>query len=282
VHVVRDAAGAQLDRATLTVTGRLDRSRSQRVADELAPFITTAYPDCGEGTAIWRAPGGSTYRGKRGEAADPERAEREAARRARATLRRWCVANQCDRLGTLTFAPEYLPADRAGVWRVVARFRRRMAEVDPDLVMAVTIEGDPGVEQGGEDGKRLHVHIAFNRYVRQDVVERAWGVGFVDLRKIRTAGEGKRARARRAAGYLAKYVGKEFGAGAGGRGLNGRRHSVTKGHAVRWVQRRLSELPEVLQWVHDRCGGPVSGAWSSASAEGWRGPPIWVWEFGDP
>ena len=42
----------------------------------------------------------------RGQAADPDRAAAEAARRARTRLRRYCAANVLNRLGTLTYRGE--------------------------------------------------------------------------------------------------------------------------------------------------------------------------------
>lgn len=39
-----------------------------------------------------------------GRAADPERSEQEAARRARGKLRRYCAANRLNRFATLTYA----------------------------------------------------------------------------------------------------------------------------------------------------------------------------------
>jgi hypothetical protein len=70
-----------------------------------ATWSLCLYPEAGEagGTFIPSRPyarGG----GVRGQAADPERARAEAARRAKGQLRRYCAANRLNRLGTLTYA----------------------------------------------------------------------------------------------------------------------------------------------------------------------------------
>ena len=64
----------------------------------------TLYPDAGEASGSFHASIRRGALGKGAGRAEPERAKREAERRAAAKLRRYCSANHLDRLGTLTYA----------------------------------------------------------------------------------------------------------------------------------------------------------------------------------
>ena len=133
----------------------------------------------------------------------------ESARRARTKVRRYCVRNGCDRLGTLTYAPEHLPESWQDVWKDIERFRRRLSKalgVAPAMVATI---------ERGEQNGRLHVHVALDRFIPEHVVQEAWGLGYVSLRKLKVAGKGRRERCRRAAAYISKYVTKGYEDGTG-------------------------------------------------------------------
>ena len=81
----------------------------------------TLYPEAGEGGGCFRAAVRRPPVG--GGRLIAVRAQEEAARRARAKIRRYCAANRLNRLGTLTYAgagchdPQELRGDLAGFFR---------------------------------------------------------------------------------------------------------------------------------------------------------------------
>ena len=139
-----------------------------------------------------------------GRGADAERAAAEAIRRARAKIRRYGVANRLNRLATLTYAgrgchdPAQLRLDVAAFFKGL-----RPALGGQALPYVWVPEWHP-------DGHGLHVHFIGGRYVRQSLIREAWGHGLVHIKLIGDlpVGSGTLAEARRAAGYLCKYIGK--------------------------------------------------------------------------
>ena len=105
-----------------------------------------------------------------GPATDPERSQQEAARRARAKLRRYAAANRLNRLGTLTYAGEGCSIMRQLRVDVAEFFRglRRRAGGEP-LPYVWVPEWHPG-------GHGLHVHFAVGRYVRHGADQARSGV----------------------------------------------------------------------------------------------------------
>lgn len=200
---------------------------------------------------------------RKGEGRDPDRARAESARRSTSTLRRYCVTNRLRFLWTCTYRPEDLPADRAGVWRDVARLRRRLAVVLGHSVPLAAV-----IEEGSRTG-RLHVHFLVGERIPVQVVERAWGAGFVFVAPPRkTPGLGGRARLRVTAAYLTKYVGKGFG------DVGGARYSVTHGFSE--TRRQLAHYrtySDALAAVLEL--GPVDSVWTSEGVEDWPGPLVW-------
>lgn len=183
------------------------------------------------------------------------------------------MANGLDRLLSLTFNDDHLPDDRAGVWVCVEDFRRRMHDHYGERIpMVVTIER-------GKENNRLHVHIAYGRFLDANVIAALWGRGFVDLRKIKVSGEGKRAGCRRAAQYVAKYVTKDD---LDDRELNQRRYSVTVGFKPRRSSQRVESFLAGLDLAAVTCGGEVEFRWDSSEDPDWCGPPVHVVAYGDP
>jgi hypothetical protein len=198
----------------------------------------------------------------RGQATDPERAATEAAGRARRALRRYCVANGLDHLWTLTYAPEHLPDDEDGVWRDIERFRRRLRDALGEFPLAAVIE------HGSESG-RLHVHFLVAGRLPIEVVAGCWGKGFVQVEPPkRTRGLGKRARLRRTASYLTKYVGKEFDQSA----FNRRRYSVSKGYQP--AARRRYSGRDFAQALAAAAGNREVECYWASPVEGWPGFPV--------
>jgi hypothetical protein len=114
------------------------------------------YPDAVEAGGCLVRPGPRVLVGGGG---DPERAEAEAVRRARAKLRRYVVANRLNRLGTLTYAGEGC-FDPLQLREDVGAFFKnlRPALGGQPFPYAWTSEWHPG-------GHGLHVHFGVGRYV---------------------------------------------------------------------------------------------------------------------
>jgi hypothetical protein len=127
------------------------------------------------------------------------------------------------------------------------------------------------------DGRRFHAHFAVGRYVKQTVIEDAWGHGYVSIKRLSDlpVGSGSLAESRRAAGYLAKYVAKSFA----DQSVPGRhRYDVAQGFVPERVQVWGRSSDQVVRLSSDLLGqvGPER-FWSSSMTEGWQGPPaIWA------
>jgi hypothetical protein len=146
-----------------------------------------------------------------GRAPNRERARQEAARRAQAKLRRYCAANRLNRLATLTYAGEgcFDPLQLRGDVGEFFRGLRSGLGGEP-FAYAWASEWHPG-------GHGLHVHFAVGRYVRERLIREVWGRGITHIKRIQDlpVGSGAVEEARRAAGYLAKYVSKSRSTAAG-------------------------------------------------------------------
>lgn len=257
--------GARLDIATLTVTPPTSQ-QPQRF------WAATGYPEAGEGSVYFYAAPLEDERNTGERGAGSERAKTEAERRARTTLRRYCVANKLDRLVTLTYRPDTLPDDWSDCWKDIERFRRRLFKVLGESVALACV-----IERGSQSD-RLHVHCAVGQYIQKSDLEQAWGLGFVDIRKVKVSGVGKRERGRRAAAYLSKYLGK----GSADRDFNGKRYSVTRHFQARKVRTRVLGPTDGLEALLELLGGFVVSSWSSIGVEGWEGPPVYVFQMSDP
>jgi len=234
------------------------------------------YPAAAEGGGCFvgsHQPERST--GTRGAAADPERAAAEAARRARATVRRYCAANGLNRLGTLTYGPPRC-TDPAALRAHVAGFFRDLRDA---------LGGDPlpyvWVPELHKDGVHFHVHFAVGRFVPAGLIRRTWGRGYVSIKLLGDLGVGAGAleEARRAAGYLSKYVAKSFDDDGDGvlrpKGLH--RFDVGQGFTPRTMVIRGATRAEVIEHASGAMGGPPDRFWSSSEVEDWQGPPaVWV------
>jgi hypothetical protein len=224
------------------------------------------YPEAGEGggsflASLRREPVG-------GGAPDVERSRREAARRARGKLRRYCAANRLNRLVTLTYAGVGCFDHgelRKHVGQFFIRLRRELGG-DP-LAYAWASEWHPG-------GHGLHVHFAVGRYVRQSLIREVWGHGIVHIKLIGDlpVGSGALEEARRAAGYLAKYVSKNIG---DERVPRLHRYEVAQGFQPRAVPMRGRSDELLIARASERMGGPPSVVWRSSQREGWAGPPAY-------
>jgi hypothetical protein len=225
------------------------------------------YPTAGEAGGSVRFASGSGREAGEFET-EEDRAAAEAARRARAKIRRYGVANGLNRLGTLTYRGEGCFEPTAFRSHVGLFFRKLKNEVGESFPYVWVPEWHPG-------GHGLHAHFAVGRYVKRRSIEDAWGRGFVHIKLLGhlPVGSGRFAEARRAGRYLAKYVGKDFDTDRV-EGLH--RYDVARGYEPAMVQVVGRSVHEVLDQASEIMGASPSELWHSDSDAEWRGPPA-VW-----
>lgn len=225
------------------------------------------YPQAGEGGGCFVP----TLRPRRvtvGPAADRERSEQEAGRRARGKLRRYCAANRLNRLATLTYAGAgcfdhgQLREDTGAFFRGL----RRELGGEP-LAYAWAPEWHPG-------GHGLHVHFAVGRFVPVALIRNVWGRGIVHIKLIGDlpVGSGALEEARVAAGYLAKYVTKSIG---DERIPRLHRYEVAQGFQPEKAELRGDSEPAVITQACERMGSEPVRSWRSAEQEGWLASPAY-------
>lgn len=235
----------------------------------LAPrgWVLTLYPEAGEAGGAFRSarPRRPGLWVPAGAAADPERAEAEASRRARARVRRYCVAYGLTRLTTLTYAgagcfdiDEHV-ANAGRFWREL----RKLLDVAA-LPYVRVWEWHPG-------GHGLHEHFAVGRYVKRWKINAAWALGRVDIRLIKDLPVGSTVRdeARQAARYMAPYLSK----GGGERPMGRHRYEVAQGFPIASEQVQGPSALAVLDAAAERMGGWPNQVWHSDDNEDWNGPP---------
>lgn len=248
-----------------------------------SPLATLARPDAGWSFTLCpdAGEGGGSFRRSartvpdyvaRGEARDPERAAAEAGRRARSKLRRYCAANRLNRLGTLTYRGEgnHDPA----------RLREYLGDFFRQLRAGLDGKSLPyaWVPEWHKSGHGLHAHFAVGRYISRRVIERPWGHGFVHIKLIGDLPVGSTAltEARKAAGYLSKYVAKSF-TDERARVLGLHRYDVAQGFQPERVRFSGTSASAVLAEASERMGGAPSTQWSSLESADWQGAPaIWA------
>ena len=231
-----------------------------------ARWTFTLYPEAAEGGGCFQSAGRRTAVG--GGAPDVERAEQEAARRARTKLRRYCAANRLNRFATLTYAGagcfdhQQLRADVADFFRGLRRELGGKA-----LPYAWAPEWHPG-------GHGLHVHFAVGRYVRQRLIREVWGRGLTHIKLIGDlpVGSGALEEARQAARYLAKYVSKNV---ADERMPRLHRYEVAQGFQPERLPLADRTQEGVIRQACELMGGVPTRLWRSDEQEGWRGPPAY-------
>lgn len=243
-----------------------------------------------DGMAIATA---AANRAARGSSANRERSERSAAARAKTAVRRIVLQNLLDHLWTFTLAPEWATHSEDVIRARIEDFRRAIG-TEYGCWLTV-IEPHPG-------GHGWHVHAAVHGFVPIDAVRAAWPFGHVLVRyrgpnarqgsTSRTRGKlSKSSQCRRLAGYLSKYLVKEWdqaGAGTEGSpegpeapdrpvmGLNRKRYSCTRGFAPQCVRETFDNSESVLLYLEQMMGGPVETVWSSVGSTDWEGPPTWL------
>lgn len=274
--------GPSLEQATHTVSPRS------------APWAVTVWEAAGEVVGTWNTgPRPETEASKLppddGGAVDPERAAKEASRRAATTVRRYVVSHNLTKFWTLTYDEDHLPDSLAAGWRDIEELRRQWPTEKWGPMVVV-------YEWGSTTG-RFHWHALVGKWIDHRELRRMWGKGHVwleDRCKVKR-GEvgGKRAQARKAASYVAKYIAKSFEGGqdgnerTSGREKGGKRYSTSKGTKVEPRRLRFQSRDQAVGWaLDDLIGGlsKITGLWESSDLEDWAGPPVWMlyWDDSGP
>lgn len=201
---------------------------------------------------------------------DPQRSAQEAARRARGKVRRYCAANRLNRLGTLTY--------RGSGCHDPRKLRADVAEFIRELRQGLGGQALPylWVPEWHKTDHGQHVHFAVGRYVQRQLIERSWGRGFVHIKLLGDLPVGSTSlhEARKAAGYLSKYVGKAFEQ----RRIPGlHRYDVAQGFQPEAQRLWGRTVDDVIDQATEQMGAEPARLWSSDEVEGWKAPPaVWM------
>lgn len=250
-----------------------------------AHWALTLYPDAREGAGQFRSAGpGPRPSAKPAAASDSERAAEEAARRAGVRIRRYCAANQLNRLGTLTYEGEGCHDQdqvRADVAEFFKRLRRGMEVKYLPLRNGASRERMPylWVPEWHPGGHGLHLHFAVGRYIPRGVIEDAWGRGFVNIKQLNglSTGSGPLEEARLAARYLAKYAAKMLDDEQRRFGLH--RYEVAEGFQPVAVLLRGHSPEDVIEQASAQLGRKPKYVSHSADWKDWRGPATFTVEW---
>ncbi len=231
-----------------------------------AGWALALYPEAAEAGGSFRY---STPCRPSGGEGDPERSRAEAARRARGKVRRFCAANRPNRLGTLTYRGSGCHDPRELRGHVAQFFRELRSELGGEPLAYLW------VPEWHKTGHGQHVHFAVGRFVGRSLIEQAWGRGFVHIKLLGDlpVGSGSLEEARKAAGYLSKYVGKSFD-DKRVPGLH--RYEVAEGFQPRALRIVGRTAGEVIAEASEVVGRQPATVWSSEEHDAWRGPPA-VW-----
>lgn len=208
-------------------------------------------------------------------ARDPVRARAEAGRRARGKVRRYCAAHRLNRLGTLTYAGEGVFDPRQVRTDVGLFFRALRSSMGGRPFPYVWVP-----EWHKNHG--LHLHFAVGRFIAYGLIKQTWGRGIVNIKRLSDLPVGSTSldEARKAAGYLSKYVTKDFDTDESSRLAGLHRYEVAQGFQP--PVRRLTG-PTQEDVIGQACvlmRGIPSIRWFSDEADEWRGPPsMWfAWD----
>lgn len=198
---------------------------------------------------------------------DPERAAREAARRAAICVRRLVQEHHLTRMVTLTMRESTTADQRPLVVARVQAFCRRLRRRWPRLKWLAVLEWHPG-------GHGWHVHMVVDRFLAKATLADLWGWGFVDVRRISVRGDStSQAATRKAATYVAKYVSKDAGEGAPAHVPGDHRYLRPLG--MTWVElHHEGEFAECVRIAWSFWKQPVSWLWWSGDDDRWRGPRV--------
>ena len=216
-------------------------------------------PEAFEGGGAWITPRrADRVQVAAGMAVDQSRSLQEAGRRARTAMRRYAVANRCDRMVTLTYASAC--DDRDQFVHDVHRFW-----VDLRSVMGGSARPYVWVPEWHKT-HGLHAHAAVSEYVPFSTVRDVWGRGRVRIERMAGAPVGQSRsvvaeRARICARYLAKYIGKAFDDER--RVLGRHRYEVGQGFQPASEVLTAATRDDVLRQACERMNAPAERLWFS-------------------
>jgi hypothetical protein len=231
----------------------------------------TVYPDAREAAGRFVA-SIDTWEGRRGapgESRNPERTSEVAASRARSTIRRYCVANATNRFWTLTYQdegchdPVVLRSDLGLFFRElrIACGGRRFPYV--------------WVPEWHKTDHGLHAHFVCDRFIKRSIVEVCWqhvpGHGHVKGKLIGDLGvaSSRADEARIAAGYIAKYMDKDFDEK---RVLGLHRYDCAQGFQPKKVVVPGPKLEQAIERAADLMGAYPAKVTTSDEWPNWAGP----------
>jgi hypothetical protein len=233
----------------------------------MGPLWTlTLYPEAGEAGGSVRVNRLRAPLRREDGTLDPERSASEAARRARAQIRRYYAANRLNRFVTLTYGGE-------GCFDPGA-LRRDVGQFFKDLRAGLGAEPIPYVwgPEWHPGGHGLHVHFAVGCYIKKTLIEDAWARGFIKVKLIGDlpVGSGALEEARIAARYLAKYVAKSL---EEERLAGLHRYEVAQGFQPGSIECYGPTAEAAIASASKLMGREPAHVWRSSAEEGWGGPP---------
>lgn len=228
--------------------------------------MLTIRPKCGEATMVAQVPRRESTGLSR---PDPERAAREASRRAAIQVRRFVAEHKLTRMWTLTLRAATIPEDRPVVVLKLQQFLRRVRLELPHVVWLAVLEWHPG-------GHGWHIHVVVNKFVPKQWIQSNWKAGFVDVRRITVKGDSSSRQAvSKAASYLAKYVSKDPPPGAPAHVPGDHRYYRPLGLSLtELIAEGSFEEMVSLAWTYFPAG--VGWVWHSSMADDWRAPPVLI------
>jgi len=264
------AARASLDQL---VTGNAEALR--RLNRHKSGWCLNLYPEAGEASGSFRAshkPLSSSPFIINPEERTPTEAisarqhsQEESARRAKRQIRRYCAHNGLNRLVTLTFEGEGCH-DQYQLRLLLGEFFKKLhKKIGRDFAYCWVPECHP-------QGHGLHAHVAVGRFIKRSLLEAAWPHGFVHIKLIGDLPHGSQTlhQARATAGYLSKYVAKQF---ADDRHIDGmHRYDVAQGFRPKPTKLFAPKLSEVLGVAVERMGAPFDYIWHSNKDPTWDRP----------
>lgn len=190
--------------------------------------------------------------------------------RAQGAIRRWCVHNRVDHLGTLTNREEIYS------WREINRrvrkFLERKAASGNKRPMLLAAEPHPG-------GHGYHVQFAVRGFLDVGLLRQWWPLkryGNIDIQWHHEADLTPKKIAR----YVGKYVGKQLDAeelhGCEPRPAGAHRYWKTQGHDPVPTEKRFATWADLWAWVLRHYGEPKPPQWWT-SDDGYRPEGCCLW-----
>ena len=205
---------------------------------------------------------------ERGESENREKNIERCIKRAKAVVRRKCMAGGLDHLLTLTYRANII--DKQTAWRNFEKFVRLIHSYIPDWKYLVIAEKQ---KRGS-----IHFHLAVKGFQDVSLLRSLWRCivedGNIDIQYVKS-GKGLQWKRFKLAQYLAKYIGKEMETE-----LNEKRFRSSPGITI---PKRIVFLPSAISareyalFQVEALGGKVGFVWSPEESNGFYG---WACSWG--